>query len=430
MLVDNWDKENIGFEDKQFPPEKSIYLTLLRETGIHRPYKESYILGEPLDENIQQLWIECDLFLQSAKEERKSLSVLVEKLLKKPFKLKKGLIDFWLPIFLFIKRDDYALFSKELYIPTINDEVLELVASEPSDFDIKTFNIDGVKLELFNQYRSILNLSKEKVPTNKVFIETIRPFLNFYKGLPEYSKKTQRLKKETLRLRDAIAHSKEPEKSFFVDFPEALGFDVSKLRRDPSQMSEYVKNLQSDIKELRSCFDFMVVRFEDYIKKNVIGQPLKFPDYKISLQNRYNNIKSHLLRQNQQVFYGRLSSALDDRVSWLDSIAHACIGKSLSAFDDIDETRLYDKFNQMIYELDNLTDINEQDVDIVNEDVYKLEITSFMEGLNKSLIRLPKNKQIEVSQLQRKLEDTLGTDRLLNIATLAKILQKQIQNEQ
>ena len=33
-LVDNWNKPDLGFEPNKFPPEKTIYLTLLKENGI------------------------------------------------------------------------------------------------------------------------------------------------------------------------------------------------------------------------------------------------------------------------------------------------------------------------------------------------------------------------------------------------------------
>jgi hypothetical protein len=39
-LSNNWDKENLGFEDSKFPPEKTIYLSLLKENGIS-PIREN-----------------------------------------------------------------------------------------------------------------------------------------------------------------------------------------------------------------------------------------------------------------------------------------------------------------------------------------------------------------------------------------------------
>ena len=160
--------------------------------------------------------------MNSAKKSKRKISEFSEPLTRKPFKLKQGLIDFWVPSFLFIKRDDFALFSENGYIPYITDEVLELIIKYPEDYEIKTFDIEGVKLDIFNSYRVFLNQNSKKKLDNQTFIETIKPFLTFHKGLSEYSKNTSRLKKETLAIRNAIANSKDPEKSFFEDFPIAF----------------------------------------------------------------------------------------------------------------------------------------------------------------------------------------------------------------
>ena len=80
---------------------------------------------------------------------------------------------------MFIKRDDYALFGESGYIPYLTDEVLELIIKIPEKYEIKTFDIEGVKLDIFNSYRAFLNQhSKEKLD-NQTFIETIKAISGF-----------------------------------------------------------------------------------------------------------------------------------------------------------------------------------------------------------------------------------------------------------
>src|SRR5690606_34214185 len=111
-LVNNWDKENLGFEDAKFPPEKTIYLSLLKENGIS-PIRENTTNIISMDENstFYKLWVASEKFIEDAKFEPKRVSDFIEVLSKRPFKLKQGLIDFWIPTFLFLKRDDFAVFS-------------------------------------------------------------------------------------------------------------------------------------------------------------------------------------------------------------------------------------------------------------------------------------------------------------------------------
>jgi len=64
----------------------------------------------------------------------------------KPYKIKGGLIDVWTPIFLYINREQFALYSKEGYIPILNEPILNRISRNPEDFKIKAFDIKGVRL--------------------------------------------------------------------------------------------------------------------------------------------------------------------------------------------------------------------------------------------------------------------------------------------
>ncbi len=427
-MLENWDKKDFSFSEDKFPPEKTIYLSLLRETGIHNGTKNGFIFNKPNDESFLALWNISEQFINSTKSGKRDLTELIDILSSKPFKLKGGFIDFWLPIFLFIKKEDFALFNDDIFIPNLSEETLELIAKNPKDYEIKAFNIEGVRLELFNKYRTILNQSHNVKPSSNSFIETIKPFLVFYKGLPLYAKQTKRMTKRSLAIRETIALSKEPEKTFFEDFPKSLNFNINLSKNSQTEIETYVNQLQEGIREIRTCYDELVNRLELFIINELLGETIRFPEYKDRLQTRYKKIKKHLLLPHQKVFIQRLFSELDDRTAWLNSMAHACLNKSLETITDEEEKVLYDKFKDIVYELDNLTEINSSDIDVEKEEVFKLEITSFVEGIKKNLIRLPKNKTKEISKLSSDLSSKLTGDRQINIATLTKLLQEQLRN--
>jgi hypothetical protein len=430
-LVENWDKKDLNFAASKFPPEKTIYLSLLRETGIHREEEGSYALGEPTKGNLNfhWLWNECISFLESTYSGKRSLHDLVDILSRRPYKLKKGFIEFWLPVFLFAKRDDFALFGKHGYIPFITYETLELVVKNPDDYEVKAFNIAGVRLNLFNGYRILLSQSTKDKLTNKLFIDTIRPFLTFYKNLPDYAKNTSKLEKRTLALRDAIAFAKDPEDSFFVQFPKAMGYDITELEKNAQILKNYSDSFQESIKEIRSCYDELIFRVENFIKEEILGTSDNFPEYRTYIQDRYKHLKKYLLLPHQRSFYQRLYSETSDKKAWLNSITQACIDKSLETISDTDEEILYVKLKDIFHELDNLTEISNTGVDTDKEIAIKFEITSFVEGLKKNLVRLPKTKSKQLSQLQSEIKAKLSDDKQLNIATLAKILEDLLKDE-
>lgn len=427
-LANNWDKENLGFEDSKFPPEKTIYLSLLKENGIS-PIRENSLDVITIDRtsSFNMLWRESEEFLERAKSEKLKISELTDVLSKRPFKLKQGLIDFWIPTFLFLKRDDFAIFNDEGYIPNLSEENLELIAKYPEKYFIKTFDIEGVKLDIFNSYRTFLNQSTEKKFDNNSFIETIKPFIVFYKQLPDYAKSTKRLSPSALKIRQAISTSKDPEETFFEAFPTALGITLSTLQKDKSKLQSYTTNLQDAVKELRTSYDELLKRFEEFICIEFVGKPVDFEEYKEFLQKRFSKLKKHMLLNNQKTFVQRLDSPLDDRKAWLNSIAQSVTGKMLETFSDEDEIMLYERFKSMILELDSLTKISKKDIDEDKEEVIGVKIDSFFSKIAPKIVRVPKNKSKEIEQLKNELKNKLGKDNTSNIAAVLNLLKELLQ---
>lgn len=427
-LSNNWDKENLGFDEGKFPPEKTIYLSLLKENGISPIRENSFNVATiNIDSTFNRLWEISTKFLNSAKLEQKRVSDFTGMLSKRPFKLKQGLIDFWIPTFLFIKRDDFAIFNDDGYIPNLSEENLELIAKYPEKYTIKTFDIEGVKLDIFNSYRTFLNQSTESKFNNESFIETIKPFITFYKGLPEYSKQTKRLSNSALRIRAAITNSKNPEETFFEAFPNALGISLTTLQKDTSKLHSYTTSLQDAVRELRTSYSGLVQRFEDFICNEFVGKKVDFEEYKEYLQKRFVKLKKHLLLTNQKTFVQRIDSALDDKKAWLNSIAQSVAGRTLEMFTDDDEILLYEKFKSMIFELDSLTHISKADFDENSEEVIGVKIDTFFSTINPKIVRVPKKKSEEIEQLKSAMKEKLGSDKTSNIAAVLNLLKELLQ---
>ncbi len=428
-LLKDWEQEDLGFPKDRFPAEKTIYFSLLRKTGMHRKVDGTFTLGAPEEESFQKLWLASEQFLNSAKISRKNLSDFVHLLSARPFKLKHGFIQFWLPLFLFIKRDDFALFGDNGYIPFLTAEVIELILKKPGRFQIKTFDVTGVKLDLLNKYRNLLNKKTEQKLSNQIFIDTIKPFLTFYKALPEYTKKTRRLSKSALAIREAIVDATDPEKTFFESFPKALGYADLDLIENAGMLHDYVFQLQTAIRELRGCFDNLVRRIEAHFLQDLGYADLRFPEYRNEIGKRYQSLKQYLLLPYQKTFYIRLLSELDDRNAWVNSLVHALMGKSLDALKDEEEEMLLERFSQIFMELDNLCEISGIDFDPAKEEVLKLEMTSPNEGYSRHLLRLPTNKREAVQRLQGVLKPHLSNDRKMNIAVLTRLLKEELSDE-
>lgn len=425
-LANKWSEAELGFEEKKFPPAKTIYLTLLKENGIHRKTKDGFELGKPSkNSTFIDVWNVCEEFLESAKQERKKITELIDVLGKRPFKLKKGLIDFWVPTFFFIKRGDYALFDKGIFVPYINETKLYEITRNPQQFELKSFEITDLRLKLFNKYRQFLQMKDSTELSNETFIESIRPFLVLYKNLPDYAKKTQRLSGEALSLRQAIVNAQDPEKIFFEDFPAALKLSLEDLANSDEALAEFAKILNDAVEEIKDAYRELVNRIEEFIQVEIVGEKADFEKYKKQLQNRFVSIKEHQLLQRQKIFLQRVNSPLDDRDSWIASIAQAVIQKPLDQISDNEEQILKDKLLHLVKELDNLREIHlEQKTS--GDEVIKLDLTTIQGGLKSSIIQIPKSKIKNVNMLAKEIKDKLKGAENISIAVLAKLLNEKL----
>jgi len=404
-LLKNSDKEDLGFEKDKFPPEKTIYYTILKNTGLH-------INGEfqekPTNMEIQTLWDACESFLRSSTEKPRKLSELVKLLSEQPYKIKDGFLDFWLPTYLFIKRQDYSLYGENgQYIPNFNLELIDLMKKHIGSFKIKAYAVDGVKLQLFNQYRKFLNLGDNKTIKGSSFIETIKPFLFFYsKQLNDYAKNTQKVNhRETIRFREVLSRAKDPEKAFLEDLPEALGYDDEKLQ-NPEDVQNYCTVIQRAVRELRGCYNQLIDRIEAHIVEGIGLSSYEYNEYVTELQQRLSKVKPHLLTDRQKEFFQHAMAQFDKRVEWYQSVCYAVLGSPLDRLRDQQEPQLLDDIVYLFRECERQAVISE--------------------GLN---YKIDETEEEKASALEAKINDILSGDKNLDVFTLMRILQKRMNHD-
>lgn len=429
-LTTNFDKEELGFESTKFPPEKTIYYTLLHKNGIHVQTNSGYTLTKPNENaDLYNIWEVCESFLSSAKNEPKKITALIEILTSAPYKVKQGVIDFWLPTFLFLRRGDYALYSEGKFKPYINKQELYLITRTPELYTVKSFELNDLRLSFFNKYRELLRQEDSENLNLESFIESIRPILLTFKGLIPYSQKTNRISQEAIDLRKAIQFAQDPEKVFFDEFPKALGFNATDLLKSNNHFDDYIFKFQTTLDEIKNSYNELLNRFEEFIVSEIIGRKCDFETYKKELSKRFTALKEHQLLAKQKTFIQRVNSPLNDRDSWLASIAQALIGKPLTAIEDKDENALKDSLKHLVKELDNISELESLNFDSKKEDVFKLDFTTKKKGLIPHVVRVPKSKIEKVQKNIDMIEKELGDDKQMRIAILAKLLKQELENE-
>ena len=426
-LIENYTDKNLGFPDDKFPPEKTIYFSLLRNTGLHT---DGQFTDTPTNDGFITVWNACESFLESTEHKARKISELIKLLSTQPFKLKQGFLDFWIPTYLFIKRQDYALYdaSKGAFIPHVNIEFFDLLQKHPSDFEVKKFAVDGVKLGFFNQYRRFINLGDELTITKDSFIETIKPFLAFYARLDEYTKHTRKFNHEsTMKFRDVLANAKDPEKAFFEDLPEALGFNQEKLKQEEF-ITEYGNIIQRAIRELRSCYTGLIERMEKKLINDFSLQSYEYNEYVNEIRSRLAYVKTYLLTDKQREFYHHVMTEYENRTLWYQSICYTILDQRLDSIRDEQEDKLVDDLIYLFRECEKYSSISQKSDNLEKNDAYSFDlVTNQGSNIRTQTYFLPEKDKKRVSELEKRINQILSGDNNIDICTLLSILNKKIE---
>lgn len=408
-----------------FPPEKTIYYTLFKESGIHQKNdKGEWILGTPTSNSLLSLWDVSVSFINAAIDKPRKLGELIKILQTAPYKLKQGVIDFWIPIFLYLKQQDFALYNGNNYVLNINKEVFELIHKRPNDFSLKAFRVSQIKLEFFNRYRQFLKKEDVFVVSSDSLLETVKPFFYFYRNLNSYAKHTRKFDSPyTAKFRDVLSDATDPVKTFFEDLPASLGYkDLS----GEEFTLQYVNLIRNAVHELNSCYGNLINRIEVKIV-NHLGLSEQFEEYKERLQQRYKLIDPYLLSPKTRAFLDRILAPSESKEEFIEKISFVISDKPLEKTLDSEENLLIHQILHLFSELERFSAISVELDQGEAAEAFSFELASNGGDFSGSqTYRLPKSKSKKADEVIKRVSSLLTDDEELNICILLKLLNDKI----
>lgn len=433
-LLNNEHIKNLGFPEDKFPPQKAIYISLLKETGIHKKNSKLgyYELTKPSsNSNLYNLWNESDAFLTSSLSNKRNLLEFYELLQASPYKLKKGFIDFWIPIFLIAKKEDYALFhSNGGFVPFITEDTIDLIHKKPQDFLIKSYDVSGLKVNLLESYKELVQIGDSNSKgTQSTFLSIFGNFLRFQRGLNKYTLKTDKLSNKATKLREAILTSKDPEDALFNLFPTALGFHSLSIKEDEEVLNSFTRHIQDAIREIRNAYDELLNRVEKVIIESFYCESSDFEVYKDKIQSKINGINPATLGKTQNVYYKRLMSPLDDRVSWVKSVADVALSKGLEELLDEEEPLLMSTIKDLSLGLIKATEIRDFNKNSNNGTLYSIRFFGETGEFIDNTMVVDTNSSKEFKSIKKTVSDTISKlDEAKRKELLVELLSKEMHN--
>jgi hypothetical protein len=186
---------------------------------------------------------------------------------------------------------------------------------------------------------------------------------------------------------------------------------------DGNIVDDFFIEIDKSIDELKGCFNELIYRIEKTILESFDCEENEFIRYKKEIVESLKNVKPEFLSSEQNVFFRRITSLLEDKNSWIKSIADASLGRSIESMQDEEEFQLIKNIKESIKGLKLASIIHDEN----NKKSQKLVLFDFIDETGQS-----KQKNILVNSKNSKTYLKSKEEISNNIANLDDDLRKQI----
>ena len=340
-IFEHPNEELVGMDPTKKPPEMSIYLSVLKKSGLHRRDKQGrwrIAAPDPAHDECK-LTPTFDAILDIVRrhpDSRITVSELFGELKRRPFGARDGIIPILLAVFAVVYRNDIAFYDRGTFLHEVNASTFRLLMREPDSFEIQYCKIVGMRADLFDRLRAILGTAKRRGAHSEV-LEIVRPLCVLVAQLAAYTHNTKRISETAVKVRTAILSARDPLKLILRDLPAACSRRIdSDDGSAEEQSAKFVSDLKAALDELRGAYPSLQMRIENSLRDafsvSVCGQQLREV-----LQERAERLRLHIAEAAMKAFCVRLCDSNLPCRQWLESVAGYLTSKPPSKWTDLDE---------------------------------------------------------------------------------------------
>ena len=392
-------------------PEKSIYLSVLHETCIHRSVGGKYEFVRPKDQGLGLLWDEWDELIQNTRDDNDRISVrgLIELACEKPYGLKKGLAHLLAIIKVFSDLGQVSVYHRRhmeqdfMYLAKIEKDTIELLTKRPENFEVK-FVDSKIHQSLFSELYQYLNEDHKDITT---LLDVARSIIEKINSLKQRTIKTRAgISKHAQQFIKEVRDARSPEDLIYKKIPISLGLEpITSKRKISSKI--YVDKLQDVVNEIHE-FEQNIFPF---IKQQIIGVwdlGLKYSaaisDVKMVMIKKLDKAVLHwVFDEKLKEFVNRSLDKDRNGGDWLESVASHLVGKLPDKWSDDEIPIFIDqlRFMKIQYEESESLYLKNKAMygkDNINTEAIEDEIGNFVDGIDAS----EEEKQLAIIRLYNK----------------------------
>lgn len=263
-MFDHGHDPELGFGPGKNPPERAMYLSLLRRGRVHRQDGGEWaILPPPQDDDPLRLLPALDAVearLESDPD-RVPLSEIYGLIEGRRYGVRRGLAPLILAIKLVSAGHRVALFERGTYCIRLDGAAFMRILKAPEHFALQWVALEGVRADVFHRLALLLDQPPEESGIRLV----VDPLIRFGVELPFHVQHSSALSSEARAVRQALARSRSPIDLLFAELPIACGMEpfAPEAEGNGELAATFVTKLGDTVAELRSCYPRLLESMRD-----------------------------------------------------------------------------------------------------------------------------------------------------------------------
>lgn len=332
----------LGMDPDKAPPERSMYLSVLKEGGVHVDGSRGYELVLP-DPEADRLKLGPSLrkiaeIIERRRGDRVPLPEILSELRKPPYGVRDGVAPLLLAIILRIRAHELAVYENGTFLHRFGPSDFLRLVKAPATFDIQHCLVTGVRLDIFNALLRSFG-GAEDVSKAPDLLEVVRPLCTFAAQLPEYTRRTSGLSAEATAVRGVLTSSREPVTMLFQELPRACGLApfAPGEEQDHDHVRMFADRLQERIEELRGAYASLLGRIVDRTSIALGDEPGRFD--RVRLAARASRVSLVARDPRLRTFALRLRDPGLADTAWAEALASYLVSKPPAKWIGSDEAR-------------------------------------------------------------------------------------------
>lgn len=338
-VILNGDRTRPIFGESEFPPERLIHTTLVRDTGIwiedNSQWRLTNLEGRaPID--IGAIWTEISLQLSS--EESTTFADLLAILASPPLGVRSGPAGIWVVLYLLINRSRCAVLERGTLVLELTAEHLQRMYKNPNTFQLRELTNAEASKKLLANYRAALASVGCAFDAEPTYLEIARVLIRWFARLPDYTKQTQSVSKDAALVRTLLTKATDPI--------ELLGKTVPRCHVESKSKLSFGDWLTNTLTDIGMAHRRLQDRVTDELSRGFgISGPLG--RIRNQLQAECSKDASKLADAKLKSFILRCTDLLLTDEKWLDSVGSLLVQRPLDAWSDDTFSKLQERLTEL-----------------------------------------------------------------------------------